>query len=429
MHLDFLRTLYESPQDEFGARYVSVYLDVTPTTEDAAAEVELRWRSARGRLAAAGADDATLQAVDQAATRREHEVRGRVVFARDGAVRLAGALPWPPPRQIAALAVLPHVMPWLAQLPARVPHVRVAATKAGAHLIGVPAAGTAPAGDAATVSGAVEASTVEGESWPVHKVSAGGWSEQRLQRSTEEAWAATARRIAHATAAEADRVHAEFVVVGGDVTERSLVLDLLPPPLREAAVPVDREVGADDAAFEQAARAEEDRRTAQREAALLDELSTRLSGAVARERRAVTGLADTLTALREGLASDVLVIGDPSWAAQDVWIGPGLADAATGREALRQGGAGRPLQARADAALIRAAAGTGAELHLLPAGDGRPPAGRPREPVGSPQEEERSRRRSREEAGAAGDGTADAVRDGVAALLRAPAAAMVRSPG
>jgi hypothetical protein len=388
MHLDFLRALYEDPPGEFGGRYVSVYLDTTPMTAGAATEVALRWRAARERLAAAGADDATLDAVERAATLRDHAVRGRVVFARGGAARLEGTLPWPPRQEIANLAPLPHVMPWLAQLPVRVPHVRVAASRAGGQLLTVSASGTGE-------------TTVQGASWPVHKVSAGGWSERRLQRSAEETWAATAKRIAAATVAEAERVHAGFVLVGGDVRERSMVLDLLPPPLREAAVTVDREVAAGDEAFDARVRAEEKRRTELEGRALLDELAVRLSGGAAGERRAVCGLADTLTALRDGLASDVLLAGEPSWAPEAVWIGPGPADAATERAALVERGVEAPLQGRTDAALARAVAGTGAELHFLSAdaadadGDGPRP--------GAPARE---------------------VADGVAALLRAPAAAL-----
>jgi hypothetical protein len=59
MDLGFVRPLYEDPL-EFGTGYASVYLDTTPSTEGAATEVALRWRSARDRLAAAGADDGTL---------------------------------------------------------------------------------------------------------------------------------------------------------------------------------------------------------------------------------------------------------------------------------------------------------------------------------------------------------------------------------
>jgi hypothetical protein len=277
MQLDFLRALYEDPPGEFGTRYVSVYLDTTPTAAGAATEVALRWQAARERLAAAGVDAATLDAVGQAATQRDRAVRGRVIFARDGAVRLEDALPRPPQQELANLAPLPHVMPWLAQL--------------------------------------------------------------------------------------------------------------------AAPVTVDQEVAAGDAAFDAEARAEQERHRGLEERALLDELAARLSGAAPAERRAVTGLADTLAALRDGLVSDVLLVGEPSWVPEAVWIGPGLADAATARAALVERGIAAPIQGRADAALARAAAGTSAELHFLSA----------------------DRSRSGDAASGAGDG--------IAALLRAPAAA------
>ncbi len=388
MRLDFLRALYEDPPGEFGGRYVSVYLDTTPTTAEAGTEVALRWQDARGRLAAAGADDATLDAVDRAATVLDHGVRGRVIFARGGATWLEGALPWPPRRELANLAPLPHVLPWLAQIPLPVPHVRVAATKVGGHVVAV---SVVAAGEA------VAETTIDGASWPVHKVSAGGWSERRLQRSAEETWAATAKRIAAVTVAEARRVRAEFVMVGGDVRERSMVVDLLPSMLRESAVTMDREVDADDPEFKARAEAEERRRAALGGRALLDDLAVRLSGGAGeprgQEHRAVTGLAGTLTALREGLASDVLLVGEPSWVPEAVWIGPGLTDAATERAALVERGVADPLQGRTDAALVRAVAGTGAELHIIPAD-------------------------------VADVADAPLVTDGVAALLRAPASAL-----
>jgi hypothetical protein len=389
---------------------VSVYLDTTPTTATAATEVTLRWQAARERLAAAGADNATLDAVERTATVRDHAVSGRVIFARDGTTWLEGTLHWPPRREMANLAPLPHVVPWLAQLPVRVPHVRVAATRAGGRVLGVAARG---AGES------VSETTVEGVSWPVHKVSAGGWSEKRLQRSAEETWATNAKRTAGAAVAEAERVHAEFVLVGGDVRERSMVLDLLPPPLRESAVTVDREVDADDAAFDAAARDEERRRTARAGRALLDELAVRLrgspgdDGAGAAERRAVTGLAGTLTALRDGLASDVLLIGEPSWPREAVWIGPGLADVATERAVLTERGVTAPIHGRTDAAMARAVAGTGAELHFLSAGDndeGEPGNARTADPADT--------------VGSAGTAQVTDIADGVAALLRAPAAAL-----
>ena len=58
MDLQFLRPLYEHV-----GGYVSVYLDTSRDSEDATGALDLRWRSARERLASAGADQPTLAAL------------------------------------------------------------------------------------------------------------------------------------------------------------------------------------------------------------------------------------------------------------------------------------------------------------------------------------------------------------------------------
>ena len=93
--------------------------------------------------------------------------------------------------------------------------------------------------------------------------------------------------------------------------------------------------------------------------------------------QAVEGLAATLAALRDGQVSDVFIADDPESDAV-AWIGPGAADLAATEAELRERGTGQVTRDRADAAIIRAAAATGAELHLVP--DDEPP---PREGVGA----------------------------------------------
>jgi Bacterial archaeo-eukaryotic release factor family 2 len=361
--LHFLRGLYEDPR---GDGYVSVYLDTSPT-DKAAEEISLRWQAARGQLAAAGADAATLDAAQLAATERAPG-RGRAVFARGGAVRLIGIQPQPPAQEISSYAPLPLVVPWLAQRPPRWPHVRAAVDREGGRVLAVSGTGVAglPAADeAGSAIGAVGVTEVTGESWPVHVARGGGWSEPRFQRSAEETWAETAKKIAEAVAVAADRVSAAFVVIGGDVRERSLVVDQLPKVLRDSAVIVDREVELDAPAFDEAAWAEATWRAALESRARLDDVRAELNKP-RRDRRAVEGLRDTLTALRDGLVSDLLLTDDPAWTASEtVWIGPGLTDAATGKEKLTERGVAHPVHAQPGEALVRAATGTDAQLHFL----------------------------------------------------------------
>ena len=359
MDLGFLRPLYENPPDWPASGYVSVYLDTTPK-ENAPNEVALRLRAAREALAAAGADHATLDAV-LAANLDHVPARSHALFAAGGSVRLHGIMPESPSLgESSSYTPLPHVVPWLAQRPPRLPHVRVSANREGGQVLAVPGAWPETQGDLETAT--LGLTEVTGESWPVHKPSGGGWSQPRFQRSAEETWTETAKQIAGAVTAAADRVKAVFVVLGGDIREREILADELPKALRGNLVIVDREVELTAPAFDEAAWAEESWRAALDASARLDELRAQLDRPPG-ERRAVQGLDGTLTALRDGLVSDVL-IADPAWQAT-AWIGPGMADAAAERDQLAGPGVTDPVTDLASEALARAAAGTGAELHFL----------------------------------------------------------------
>ena len=355
MDLDFLKSLYENSGDREAAGYVSVYVDTSPATESAAKELELRWRAGREELAAEGVGAPVLDAVGQHLTEGKPTAPGQAVFAHNGMVRLTAALPRPPRREISCYAALPHVMPLLAQLPPQIPHVRVGAERTGGRVLTVSA------------GGAAATSTITGQTWPVHKTSR--QADYSRQRSTEETWAENGKLLADAVTRAAEQVRAEFVVVGGDEWERSALLGLLPTALRDSAVVVDREVDPEGAAFTAAAEAERVRRAEQHSQARLDEFWVRMNESDVTVRRAVEGLDATLAALRDGLAADVLISDDP---ARDdatdpaAWIGPGLADVATTREQLTGRGVADPVRDRVDAALARAACGTGATLSFMP---------------------------------------------------------------
>ena len=138
MKLTPLRPLYDTCGD-----YVSVYLDTGRAHEDARHAIELRWRAARERLAAEGADPATLDAVRDAVTDPGNTAPGTAVFARNGAIRLLAGLRDAPVREISRLGALPHVLPMLAQLPVLVPHLRITATRAGGEVVAVTGTGEA----------------------------------------------------------------------------------------------------------------------------------------------------------------------------------------------------------------------------------------------------------------------------------------------
>ncbi len=360
MDLEFLRPLY----GHVGG-YVSVYLDTSPDAEDATRAVDLRWRSARDRLASAGADDATLDALAAVLTGAGRAAAGRAAFGRGGAVLLTEALPHPPRREIARVAPLPHVMPLLAQRAPHVPHLQVMARHDGGEIASV------------TGAGAEEEEEVTGTGWPVHKTRGGGWSQFRYQRSTEEAWETNAKELAGRVTAEARAVGAELIVVAGDPVARTLLVRQLGPDLAAITVLIDREVTADSG---QVARAADQ--------ALADHVERR-----ARERfehwrtqlahdRGVDGLPATMAALHDGVVAELLLADHPTSAAT-AWIGPGGTDLAAAQAELTGRGVQDPVTDRADAALARGLATTGAPLYFLPA-DLAASTGAPRDGVGGP---------------------------------------------
>lgn len=342
MNLEFLRPLY----DEVGA-YVSVYLDTDPASEDAAEATALRWRAAREELAAAGASPATLDAVG-AAIEDGAPARGRAVFARAGAVAFTGALDAPPRRPIARLAPLPHLMPLLAQRRPPVPHVRVSVTRKGGEIMAV--GGT----------GQQWRDWFTGRTWPVHKTPAGGWSQDKHQRSAEETWEENAKALAAKVTEAADRIKARHIIVAGDVRARTLLVSHLPAVLAESASVFGEEIGlnspamieaADQALSEWAEHAVRER---------FDDWQDKLAHDLAAQ-----GLAQVMTAFRNGQVSALFIADDPSSTAA-AWIGPGGSDLAASRAELTRYGVADPVQDRADAALVRAVARTDAELHFLP---------------------------------------------------------------
>jgi hypothetical protein len=342
--LGFLRRLYDQIGD-----YVSVYLDTDKVHERNAAEaLEIRWHDARRALTTQGAGQATLDAVAEVILDPDEVSPGRAIFARDGAVVFTGALDAPPRREIARLAPLPHVMPLLAQHRPPIPHVRVSASRTGGELVAVGGSGEA------------WRDWMAGRQWPVHKVSVGGWSQDRYQRRAEDTWEENAKDLAGEVNAAADQIGARHVIISGDVHARTMLLEHLTVPLRESAAMVDKEIGADSAAMAEAADHAladwADRDSRQR----FEDWGTYLA-----HDKAVQALAQTLTALRNSQAADVFLADDPHSVAT-AWIGPGGADVAITADELVTRGVSEPVQDRADAAIVRAIASTDAELHFLP---------------------------------------------------------------
>src|SRR5947199_357311 len=135
MDVSFLHPVFDAP-----GPYATVCADVTHTTESADTELELRTRAIAENLEKQGAPEVVVEAVrsrllegndgGQAGT-----LRGRaVVVASDGSVVLDQPLVDVPRQPVAEWAPQPDLLPVLAQLPGRVPHIVALVDRTGADI-------------------------------------------------------------------------------------------------------------------------------------------------------------------------------------------------------------------------------------------------------------------------------------------------------
>jgi len=371
--LHFLSELTET-----SGPYATVYLDASHDSEDAARALELRWAGQRAELADQGADDPTLAALDAAVAEADVAVgkAGRVLVAAGGRVLLDRTLPEPPARPAAVWGPAPDLVPLLLDAPEPVAAVVVRVDKTGGEILLAGEGGRPePVGE------------VRGDDQHLHKTRGGGWKHLKMQHTVENTWRGNVAALAERVDAEARRTGARVLVVAGDAQSRTLLRDALPERSAAMAVDVEHSGGRSGADDDELARAVEaavrDAVDAERHAVLerLDQEIGRPDGL------AVGGLEPVLQALRAQQVDTLLLDGGVTRAGE-LWVGADPSQVATDAERLRGLGSEPAGRVPVDAALLRAAAASGADFQ--PLGGGRTGL------VGKP------------------------VEDGVAALLRYP---------
>ena len=351
--LRFLRDLVAHP-----GPFATVYFDASHDTADAEHAGQLRWAGHRAELSGQGADDATLDALDAAITEAAPAVgrAGRVLVARDGAVVLDRTLPEPPAAPFARWQPLPDLLPVLLEQPEPLRAVAVRVDETGGEIFAAtPGEGVEPVED------------VRGSGYPVHKVRGGGWSHLSMQERVEESWRRNTAEVAQRLDTQVSATGARVLVLAGDARSRARLLDALGERAAAIAVQVEHTGGAagsvDDlaAAVDEAAR---DVETAERRAVLerFDQSAGRSDGL------AVDGLDRVLAALRAEQVDTLLLDGGVQ-RERTVWIGEAPSHVAADAAELRALGREPIGEVGVDAALLRAAAGTGAQL--TPLGGGR----------------------------------------------------------
>jgi hypothetical protein len=342
--------------------FATAYLDVSHDSENAEHEGALRWSEQRSALEQQGADAETLEALDAAVRDARSAVgrAGRVLVARAGTLLLDRDLPEPPDPPRATWSPLPDLLPLLLDGPEPTTVVVARVDKNGGEIL------LADPADSESYPEPVQ--RVEGERYPTHKVRGGGWKHLKMQHTVENTWRSNVSALAERIDRQVSQSGARVLVLAGEEQSRKLLLDNLGTRAASIATEVEhsglRSGGDDDALAEAVAEAAREVATRERHQVLdrFEQLTGRPDGAVAR------GLAQVLAALRSEQVDTLLIDGNV--AREDVvWIGEQPAQVALDRADLEATGAQPLAQVPVDAALLRAAAGTGAEFY--PLGGGR----------------------------------------------------------
>ena len=343
----------------FGAAgpYATVCADVTHTTENADAELELRVRAVAEQLTGQGAPDAVVEAVGDALLQANDggqiaTLRGRaLVVAADGTVVLDEALADAPREPVVEWSPHPHLLPVLRQLAGRVPHVVVVADRIGADL------------SVATIPGRpVQEQTIEGDGFHARKVKVGGWAHNTYMHTAENQWEENAGRVADRLNDLAAAAGARFVLVAGDVRARQLLADKAGKEVSDVLVSIDgggRAAGADRAPVEQRAAELVAEHEAHDQAQAMEQIE-----AAAAHGLSLTGTAAVVEALRKAQVETLVLADEPD--DEQVSIGTSPLEIGVGAEDMAALGVTDAVRVPADRALLRAAVGSDASVVVVP---------------------------------------------------------------
>lgn len=336
--------------------FASVYLDASRQTESGGTEVELRWRGLREELQGNGADPATVAALDAVAGRHLDVPgpHGQFLVAAGGELLVDAIIARPPLRQLARWSLLPHVTPFLAARMTQVPHLLARIDRTGADLSIV--INDRPEQDSTIVGTAHE---------PIHKTGRDDWSERHFQNRVDEAWETNSKDVARAIHDQLPS-SATLVLLAGDPRARAMVNEHLSEQLPGAVEVVQLDSGGRAGGVSETALADEVHSAVLRHVwrGRRDVLAS-LQQAIGRGDYGVAGVGPVVEVLRKAQI-DTLVLSDDPSSTLSAFVGPrplDLALAETELEALGVSVLGRD---RFDSAVVRALAGTAAEILIVP---------------------------------------------------------------
>jgi hypothetical protein len=322
----------------------SVYLGLrsaepTPDTEE---DLLLRWRALAARLAAQGADAATIGAIGRHVADQPIWPTEYAVFAVDGAVRFAQALPGGPRMDRARFGAPAELIPLLAWRQRRPPFVVVVTDRTGADITAVPRG---------AVTG--ETVTVVGPDDELDRKAPRGRSQPRHERRAEDTWQHNAGAVARAATAAIRQVGGQLLLLAGDVRAVQLLRERLPSVARRAIQVRELPGGRSPDGSAAARQAAIERALGEYADAQCADLLNRFVSEWRPGGNVVEGLPATAAALAEGRVHTLLVGDDPD-DERRAWFGPDQLVGSTG-----------VLAGRLPDVAVRAALLTDAEVCVL----------------------------------------------------------------
>ncbi|WP_137991415.1 hypothetical protein [Streptomyces vilmorinianum] len=356
MKLQFLDPLYAHP-----GPIASACLDTSRDVGDPDRAIELRLRSLRESLLAHDADEATVGAL-ASAVGTDRDVAGRhgqALFAAHGSLLLAQCLPEPPARDSARFGMLPDVLALALQHAPDLPYAAVVLNRV--HPAGPGRGDDEGEGDR---EGGLELELEhERGRWPISRVAPGPRGHRRVP---VEGWPKEAEQLLAELVDGVETDGTEAIVPAGDPWAVNSLIRAAPRALQGRFVKLEHG---------------RPRRPEPGRALLEDELAGLFAGRLpdhdrhlldsytgqrARHPEYVEGLAAAVGALQRGQAR-ALFLNRPVRHTGHLWVGAAPTHLALSGEELSAFGLHYYWEEpAAGAALLRAAAGTQAELVVLP---------------------------------------------------------------
>jgi hypothetical protein len=347
------------PLRDASPQFVTVTLDVTRRDRASEDDLRLRWREAAAEMERQGVDRAVrsvLEDVGLAPTGMGGDTTRTVVADPEGRVLLDAVLPGRPGHPGVVVGPAPDVRSIVSADNAHVSHVLLRVDRTGADIEVV--------GPLGVHERDVE---VAGDHDVIHKPSAGGWSQRRIQSRVQDSWERNAGQVAERLDAVVRRHRPAVVLAMGDDHAFSALEHHASGAVRAVLTrraPGGRAPGPSRPAAAAAVREALQQHRAEELAQQLD----RLTEQTARQQAGVVGLADVASALGRGQVERLLL---RDGALTDTTVGLGTAPTdirpVEPESASESDGGAMP----ADVALVWAALSTDAEVTVLDAEDER----------------------------------------------------------